>query len=151
MSESKKFNNLLSWLRKNNSIIPGLKLSKDGERGIISKKNVVDDIPIKINESCLITDDNGKETSYGKILIANNVYGFQNTPLTFITIFILMDMKNPNSFYKDYYKILPVNLDNFPLLWNINVLDILEGSRLIDKIYERKKYLISDYKLICHN
>jgi len=151
MVNKKTFNGLLSWLKKNKSIIPDLKLRVGGEPGIISGSNIVDDIPIKIHESCIITDNNGKRTSYGKTLMENNVNGFQNKSLTLITIFILVDMKNPDSFYKDYYKVLPTKTNNFPVLWGDDVLGILKGADILYKIYERKQYLISDYKLICHN
>ena len=151
MSELKKFNSLLKWLKNNGSIFPDLKLNNGDERGVISKEQIEKGIPIKIYKSCIITEDKGEKTSYGKMLIDNNVYGFQNKSLTLITIFILVDMKNPNSFYKDYYEILPKNINNFPLLWGTKVLNLLKGTILLNKIYDRKKYLINDYKIICNN
>ena len=154
MSDNKRFDNLLKWLIKNDSVVPELKLHGGDERGIISKKNITDDIPVKIHESCFITMDNVRETSYGKTLIGNNEHGFQNKALTFITIFMLVDMNNPNSFYKDYYDILPTNIDNFPILWNVEILKIIEGSDIVGKIYERKNILlmiIKSYVAIVQN
>ena len=63
-------------------------------------------------------------------------------------IYMLIDMKNSNSFFKPYYDILPTNLSNMPIFWTDEELALLEGSYMLQQIEERKKAIENDYKLI---
>jgi histone-lysine N-methyltransferase SETD3 len=62
---------------------------------------------------------------------------------------MLIDRKNPNSFYKPYYDILPTTLSNMPIFWNQEELSYLQGSFILTQIDERNLAIESDYDAIC--
>ena len=67
----------------------------------------------------------------------------------FLMIFILVDRKNPQSFFRPYYDILPKTLNNMPIFWNQAELKYLEGSYLLEQIKERNQAIEDDYAAIC--
>lgn len=62
---------------------------------------------------------------------------------------MLIDMKNPNSFFKPYYDILPPTLSNMPIFWTSEELRYLQGSYLLEQIDERNHAIEADYESIC--
>lgn len=64
-------------------------------------------------------------------------------------IFMLIDMKNPKSFFKPYYDILPATLNNMPIFWTDEELRFLQGSYILEQIQERNEAIESDYSSIC--
>lgn len=67
----------------------------------------------------------------------------------FLMIFMLIDRKNPTSFFKPYYDILPPTLSNMPIFWTAEELKYLEGSYMLEQIAERNHAIAEDYKAIC--
>ncbi len=64
-------------------------------------------------------------------------------------IYMLIDRKNPTSFFKPYYDILPPTLSNMPIFWKPHELKYLEGSYLLEQIAERSEAIEQDYRAIC--
>jgi histone-lysine N-methyltransferase SETD3 len=64
-------------------------------------------------------------------------------------IYMLIDMKNPTSFFRPYYDILPPTLNNMPIFWSPRELACLEGSYLLQQIEERNVAIEADYAAIC--
>lgn len=62
---------------------------------------------------------------------------------------MLLDRKNPNSFFKPYYDILPPTLSNMPIFWGEDELQMLTGSYLLKQIEERNEAIANDYASIC--
>jgi histone-lysine N-methyltransferase SETD3 len=62
---------------------------------------------------------------------------------------MLIDRKNPDSFFKPYYDVLPPTLHNMPIFWDGDELRYLEGSYLLTQIDERNQAIESDYAAIC--
>eukprot|EP01036_Dinobryon_divergens_P024547 gene24547-33010_t len=90
----------------------------------------------------------GRETSIGKSIIAANIE-LDAPKHIFLMLFMLIDMKNRNSFFRPYYDILPQRLDNMPIFWTPTELNYLEGSYLREQIDERNMAIESDYSTIC--
>lgn len=65
-------------------------------------------------------------------------------------VYMLLDRKDPHSFFKPYYDILPQTLSNMPIFWNSDELKYLEGSYLIEQIAERNQAIEADYNAICN-
>jgi histone-lysine N-methyltransferase SETD3 len=68
----------------------------------------------------------------------------------FLMIFMLVDRRNPNSFFKPYYDILPETLNNMPIFWQPHELKYLTGSYLLEQIDERNVAIEEDYLAICN-
>jgi len=130
---------------------PKLELKDYGNevRGCHTIKEVDNDetivsIPLK----CLITVEMGKDTSIGRAIINANIE-LDAPKHIFIMVFMLMDRKNPESFFKPYYDILPPTLRNMPVFWNEQEIAYLDGSFLQTQIAERNLAMENDYDSIC--
>lgn len=67
----------------------------------------------------------------------------------FLMVFMLVDRKDPNSFFKPYYDILPATLSNMPIFWSREELAYLQGSHMLEQIDERNAAIEEDYAAIC--
>jgi histone-lysine N-methyltransferase SETD3 len=67
----------------------------------------------------------------------------------YLMLFLLQDRKNPDSFFKPYYDILPPKLSNMPIFWSKQELAYLQGSYLLRQIEERRAAIVTDYEMIC--
>jgi len=146
-----KFKIFEKWLIDNGTTYPKLELRDYGNevRGCHSKEQIYDDeIIIRVPLNCLITVEMGRETAIGKAIIASNI-DLDAPKHIFLMLYMLVDMKNTNSFFKPYYDILPQKLDNMPIFWTQEELKYLEGSYLREQIDERNSAIEADYKAIC--
>jgi histone-lysine N-methyltransferase SETD3 len=107
-----------------------------------------DEIVIQISLSCLITVEMGKDTSIGRAILGSNIE-LDAPKHIFLMIFMLVDRKNPNSFFKPYYDILPATLQNMPIFWREDELALLKGSFLLQQIEDRNIAIKNDYEAIC--
>jgi len=145
-----KFERFESWLAENGSKYPKLELQDYGNevRGChatekITNHDVIVDIPLK----CLITVEMGKDTDIGRVITSSNI-DLDAPKHIYLMLFILIDRKRPDSFFKPYYDILPPTLRNMPIFWDERELGYLRGSYLLYQIAERKDAIETDYQNI---
>jgi histone-lysine N-methyltransferase SETD3 len=148
---SDKFSIFERWLTENGTKTRKLELCDYGNevRGCHATSEIAEDeniieVPLK----CLITVEMGKETTVGQAIIEANL-DLDAPKHIFLMLFMLIDMKNPNSFFKPYYDILPPTLSNMPIFWNSQELGYLQGSYLLEQIDERNRAIEADYRSIC--
>ena len=127
LSFSEKYNNLISWIKKNDGYISQkvypIELSLDNRimksNSEIKKDELISFIPEKIVLS-----------SINPLLneICRNAYGlYHKNDLECIALFISFDKYNKNSFFKDYYNFLPeLNIKLFPSEYSKEKLDLFE-------------------------
>ena len=135
----------------NGAVYPKLELKDYGGevRGCHTKQLIEnDETIIQIPLRCLITVEMGKETDIGRAIIAANI-DLDAPKHIFIMIFMLIDRRNQNSFFKPYYDILPTTLHNMPVFWTEEELEYLKGSFLLTQIDERNLAMEKDYNDIC--
>ncbi len=101
-------------------------------------------IPLK----CLITVEMGQDTDLGRKILSSHIE-LDAPKHIFLMIFMLLDMKNPDSFFRPYYDILPPTLHNMPIFWNKSELALLDGSYILTQIEERNIAIETDYDAIC--
>jgi len=148
---SDNFREFDDWLRANGAKYPNVELRDYGQevRGChvtkdINEEEIIINIPLK----CLITVEMGKETDIGRSILLSNIE-LDAPKHIFLMVFMLIDSKNPNSFFKPYYNILPKTLNNMPIFWSNEELDYLQGSYLLNQIDERITAIEADYSAIC--
>jgi histone-lysine N-methyltransferase SETD3 len=90
----------------------------------------------------------GKETAVGQAILDSNIE-LDAPKHIFLMIFMLIDRKNPSSFFAPYYDILPPTLSNMPIFWNETEKSYLIGSYLLQQIDERNSAIAADYMAIC--
>ena len=149
--DKNKFDLFIKWLCNNGCKFPKLELIDYGNevRGCHTMAEIdEDEIVIQISLKCLITVEMGKDTSIGRAILASNI-DLDAPKHIFLMIFMLIDRKNPNSFFKPYYDILPPTLHNMPIFWREDELALLKGSYLLQQIEERNIAIKNDYDAIC--
>jgi histone-lysine N-methyltransferase SETD3 len=146
-----KFTVFNQWLIDNGTRFPDLEMRKYSSevRGVHAKaaiqpEQIILEIPLK----CLITVEMGQATHIGRILMT------QSIPLDapkhiYLMLFMLIDRKREDSFFKPYYDILPATLSNMPIFWTDEELGYLTGSYVLEQVAERRAAILRDYETIC--
>ena len=118
-------------------------------RGVHAKQTILPNTTcISIPLSCLITVEMGQSTQIGQAILSSEL-DLDAPKHVFLMIYLLLDRRNPKSFFQPYYDILPKTLNNMPIFWDEEHLNYLEGSYLLQQIYDRNKAIQEDYELIC--
>lgn len=146
-----KFQVFEDWLVHNGARFPKLELRDYGNevRGVHAKSHLKEDeIIVEIPQQLLITVEMGKETDIGRKILDSDIE-LDAPKHIFLMLFMLIDRKRPDSFFKPYYDTLPATLSNMPIFWSGEELSELAGSFLLTQIAERKAAIENDYKSIC--
>eukprot|EP01032_Pedospumella_encystans_P015705 gene15706-17948_t len=152
VDEPDKFATFEKWLLQNGTNLPKLELKDYGDevRGCHTKEDIHDEeVIIEVPLKCLITVEMGKETEIGRAIIKSRI-DLDAPKHIFLMVFMLVDRKDPHSFFKPYYDILPETLNNMPIFWTPEELKYLEGSYLLEQIDERNIAIEADYLAICN-
>lgn len=75
----------------------------------------------------------GKALPVGQAVLASGV-SFDAPKHIFLMLFILTDMKRPDTFFRPYYDLLPTTLSNMPIFWREEELKLLQGSYLTTQV-----------------
>ena len=107
------------WLLDNGATFPRLTMQTYGDevRGVsalvdIEPESTIVTVPLK----CLITVEMGKATDVGQAVIAADLE-LDAPKHVFLMLYMLIDRRNPHSFFRPYYDILPKKLSNMPIFW----------------------------------
>lgn len=72
----------------------------------------------------------GKALPVGLAVLSSGV-SFDAPKHIFLMLFLLTDMKQPDTFFRPYYDLLPTTLRNMPIFWREEELQLLQGSYLV--------------------
>jgi len=103
---------------------------------------------VSVPRKCLITVEMGKATPIGEAILKSDI-DLDAPKHVFLMVFLLMDRRDPNSFFKPYYDILPKTLRNMPIFWDEEEKECLKGSHLLQQIEDRNSAIEEDYAAIC--
>ena len=103
---------------------------------------------VQVPMKCLITVEMGKDTDVGRAVAAARL-SLDAPKHIYLMLFMLVDRKRPDSFFRPYYEILPKTLHNMPIFWQPHQLQWLQGSYLLQQIRERREAIEQDYSAIC--
>jgi histone-lysine N-methyltransferase SETD3 len=147
-----KFQLFEQWLVDNGTKFPKLELRDYGDevRGCHAVSNIgEEEILVEVPLKCLITVEMGKDTEIGQAILDSNIE-LDAPKHIFLMVFMLLDRKDPSSFFAPYYAILPPTLNNMPIFWAPEELKWLDGSYLLQQIEERNTAITADYTAICN-
>lgn len=80
-----------------------------------------------------MTVEMGKGLPVGQAVLASGV-SFDAPKHIFLMLFILTDMKRPDTFFRPYYDLLPTTLSNMPIFWSEDEMKLLKGSYLVTQV-----------------
>ena len=152
MKKGDKYNVFLKWLNDNGAVGESLYFKKytNTMRGVVSQKpiptkTVVMKIPLKL----LVHSNIPKNKSdIVKKLIDFDVVFFSEKHV-YLSIYIAETISDPGHFFQPYYSMLPENLDNIPLFWDNEEMELLlAGSNIISDIKKKQRDITVEYKSI---
>ena len=155
LNSDKYMKHFVEWLKKNNVQSDDLyfKLYNNEERGVYTRNHILKNKTIMfIPLDALITDILGKQIEWSRKLDQSGAFSHKGELLkkiTYVMLYILSTIDDPDEKFKPYYDILPTVMDNFPLFWGEEELDLLQGSPFLDMIENRKRSISEDYNTIC--
>ena len=123
----------------------------EGNRGVHAKADIPPGRDIMaIGSKFLITVEMGQSTAIGQaVQHATPALALSTAKHCYIAIFVLVDRRNPGSFFQPYYRILPSTYPNMPLFWSDEELSWLEGSPVQRQVIDRRASIAADYEAIC--
>mmetsp|Transcript_29878 Transcript_29878/g.92359 ORF Transcript_29878/g.92359 Transcript_29878/m.92359 type:complete len:478 (-) Transcript_29878:128-1561(-) len=139
-----------SWLTANAVDVGkvALRTYADEVRGVHAVRKIeANETLMKIPLKCLITVEMGKATDVGRAVLEAELE-LDAPKHVFLMLFLLLDRRNPKSFFQPYYQVLPQTLSNMPIFWSPQELEWLRGSYLLAQIEERKHAIKTDYEAI---
>jgi hypothetical protein len=120
-------------------------------RGVHARTPIPPDTTcVMIPRRCLITVEMGQATPLGQKIL-NSDLDLDAPKHIFLMIYVLWDRKvnGEKSFFHPYYEILPRTLQNMPIFWSPEELNLLEGSYLLEQIADRNDAIREDFNSIC--
>ncbi|EGR29686.1 SET domain protein [Ichthyophthirius multifiliis] len=131
---------LLEWLNDGKCDIWKIKMVYyNNYRGIHSKQKInKDETILFIPQKYMITLELCKQNTICKQIEQRNIK-LLSPKHSILSIYILSEKKNPNSFWKPYLDILPCEFTTFPILYTEEEIQWLKGSLIINQIYEKNK------------
>ncbi|KAM3128770.1 hypothetical protein pb186bvf_019118 [Paramecium bursaria] len=156
--EASKHKNLFNWLRQGASLFSGVKIEYYGPdyRGIVANKSFQPkECILYIARQNLITLEMSKETTISKKIISSKV-DLLSPKHTYLSTFLLLEKRNPESYWKPYLDILPSQYDSFPIFYKPEDLDWLQGSPFLsnskqnnkEQVREKVSDIHKDYQMI---
>lgn len=147
------FRMLEDWLvGRGKSQFPYLYMRRYGEgsRGVHMRTDVPSETEVMaIGLEYLITVEMGRGCPMGRRLHAAGIdRDLSASKHCYLSLFVMWDRRNPSSFFKPYYDILPQSYPNMPIFWDAAELEYLSGSYLLQQIEDRKANIKADYEAI---
>ncbi|CAD8065890.1 unnamed protein product [Paramecium primaurelia] len=144
-------NGFLEWLKNGQAHFPKIQIECYSEdyRGINAKKAISSkEIILFIPRSHMITLEMTKETSIAKKILQYKL-DLISPKHSFLSIFLLQEKANQDSFWQPYLDILPKSYSNFPIFFNENDFEWLKGSSFLKQVKDKIIDLKKDYDNIC--
>lgn len=95
-----------------------------------------------------MTVEMGKALPVGQAVLASGV-SFDAPKHIFLMLFLLTDMKRPDTFFRPYYDLLPLTLSNMPIFWREDEIRLLQGSYLVTQVRCGEQLLESLWFSLC--
>lgn len=118
-------------------------------RGVIAKRKIYkgDEIVI-VPRDGMITLSMAKKAPIGAKMVAANIsLIYPNN--SFLSSYVIYERAQPTSKWKYFFDCLPKSVDNFPVFFTKEELDMLKGSTFLHAIQELRDDMAKDYKRIC--
>jgi hypothetical protein len=151
-AEADTFAQLEAWLTsRGTSSFPFLHMKRYGEgnRGVHARADVPGDMEVMaVGAEFLITVEMGRATPIGRKVAAARL-DLSAAKHCYLCIFVLVDRRDPASFFQPYYRILPAAYPNMPIFWSEEEVGWLAGSFMQQQIADRKGHIKADYDAIC--
>jgi len=149
--EMRKIEKFIKWMRDGGAKFKGIKMRYYGPdyRGVHTSEAIAGgDIFLSVPSNLIITPQSGRECEIGKLVLKSGVKVNWDY-LVYITIFLIDEMKNPNSKWKPYLDVYPKLANNFPIFYNEYERSLLKGTPMLEHIVSEYNLIKDEYNRIC--
>ena len=143
---------LLNTLSIHNAFFPKVEIFSHtkNNRGVIAKRFITkNEIIMTIPKECILTVDIAKESDIGKQISVFMNRKLNSPKHSLLSSFILYEKNKENSQWKFYYDIFPKDFHTYPFFYNESENILLNGSKFLLKVKEKRKDIEEDYNVLC--
>ena len=151
--EEEKLNNFYKWLKENGAQFEKIDIYSEkstGMRGIYALDDVeINENLIYIPEKLIIFCEKIQGNVVAKKL-RKYFDKIKDYETLILSLFVIEEAYNPDSFWKPFIDILPTDLSNFPIFYTDEELSLLKGYRMYNQIIKMRNKLRKYYvEMIC--
>jgi len=147
-SETAKLKRVLTWLHRAGAKFPKLYLQSLGadHRAIFTMADINKHEQIMyIPHECILTSDVAKVSQIGQAILKSRIE--LRSKHSLLAAYLLSEKaKGPKSRWAAYFDILPSKFDTVPIFFNIDLMGMLRGSLVRQKIHDRKESLRVEFE-----
>lgn len=103
---------------------------------------------MRIPKSHIITLEMAKQTAIAEKILSAKL-DLVSPKHSFLSVFLLLESANSDSFWSPYFAILPHDFHSFPIFYTLEEKILLTGSPFLETINEKNADIEADYKAIC--
>jgi len=146
--QTTKLKRILSWLRQAGAKFPKLYLKYFGpeQRAIFTKGNIENGEQIMyIPHECILTSDVAKVSPIGQAILKSRIE--LRSKHSLLAAYLLSEKaKGSNSRWAAYIDILPSKFETVPIFFDLDLMAMLRGSLVRQKIHDRKESLRIEFE-----
>jgi protein-histidine N-methyltransferase len=145
-----RFSNMIQWMKEGGAAHPMLYLRYYSQdyRGIHALCKIPNNSQILyVPHSHIMTSEVAKGSEIGKKIISSGCD--LRSKHSYLAAYLLQEKHTNSSFWRPYMDILPTKYRNMPIFFEQKEMDMLKGSFVHDKIYDRRMSLKQEYEAIC--
>ena len=143
---------LLNTLSIHNAFFPKVEIFSHSKnnRGVIAKRFITqNEIIMTIPKECILTVDIAIQSDIGKQISVFMNRKLNSPKHSLLSSFILYEKNKENSQWKFYYDIFPKDFHTYPFFYNESENILLNGSKFLLKVKEKRKDIEEDYNVLC--
>ena len=143
---------LLNTLSIHNAFFPKVEIfiHSKNNRGVIAKRFITqNEIIMTVPKECILTVDIAIQSDIGKQISVFMNRKLNSPKHSLLSSFILYEKNKDNSQWKFYYDIFPKDFHTYPFFYNESENILLNGSKFLLKVKEKRKDIEEDYNVLC--
>lgn len=147
---TKKFEIFIAWMRKNGAKFDKIRMRYYGPdyRGVHAYQTISEqETFLWVPKKLIITSQMGRDSKIGTLVKKSGIK-ISWDYLAYITIFLLIQQHDPNSFWKPYMDVYPKMVDNFPMFYSEEEKALLTGSPILEHIPKEIEEIREEYNTI---
>jgi len=146
----KKIERFTKWMKDNGAKFNKIRMKYYGPdyRGVHSYKQInATETFLWVPRKLIITPQSGRETEIGKLVHKAGIK-LSWEYLIYITIFLMEQFHDENSWWKPYMDVYPKSVDSFPMFYSEEEKNLLVGSPIMDQIASEIREIREEYDRI---
>ena len=147
-ADIKKIERFMKWMREGGAKFKNVRMRYYGPdyRGVHACGEIgANEVFLNVPKNLIITPQSGRLTEIGAKILASKVKVNWDY-LVYITIFLMVEMHNPESAWKPYLDVYPRLANNFPMFYNEYEKSLLKGTPMVEHMASEISQIKEEYE-----